>query len=394
MVKSDRRHQSLLPEAAKSLVIFGLVAFVVAIGGGGWLQSDMIEESVLLQRERTPSVSARVSGTTERTVALDIATSNATPATRAGDWAVESDANFGILGEVQDQSVTRVLRSVELLAGSSFEDGALVAVHPWAYGSDPTLGLNLVYDELSLESDVGRLGGWVVDSDSDRWAIVLRDASEERRATLRILSELGDLGLSVLVLDLRNQGTSPQDPSGYAHFGATEWHDVASAVDYVRAQGATSVFLTGTGTGGSAAMAFVERGDDADIAGVILEGPHLDAQASVQAKVGRERVPLLGLPVPDVLGDMAAFLTAQRFDIDWAAVDYLDAASRLDTPILLMHGGRDFDAPIEVSQAYAAAADEGVVQFEVFESAGAGEAWNVERNRYGALIRDFVERNA
>jgi pimeloyl-ACP methyl ester carboxylesterase len=394
MVKARSKHQSLLPVAVKSLAIFGLIAFAVAIGGGGWLQSDMIETSVLLRGETTPSVSARVSASTDRTIALDIATSNATPATRAGDWAVESDENFGILGGIQDQSVTRVLRTVDLLAGSRFEDGALVSVHPWAYGTDPTLGLNLVYDELSLESEVGRLGGWVVEQDPGRWAIVLRDTAEGRQATLRLVAELHELGLSVLVLDLRNQGTSPQDPSGYVQFGATEWRDVEAAVDYVRSLGATSVVLSGSGTGGSAAMGYLAHGNGADISGVILEGPHLDPEESVQAKVGRERVPLLGLPVPDVLGDMATLITSQRFGIDWGAVDYTSFAPGLNTPVLLMHGGRDFEAPLEVSRTFAAGAADGMVQLEIFDAAGSGEAWNVERTRYGSLIRDFLERHA
>ena len=389
-----RGRPSLWAAVARSLILVGVVGGAALLGVGGWVGAGDVHDAFFVPRVEEPPVQARVSALGERTIALESVAPQPRYLTRDGAWAVENEFNVGVLGALQDHSVNSALRGVELLGGSAFDEGALVSIHPWAYGPDPTLGLNLVYDELSLDSELGPLGGWFIDGDRTTWALVLRDSAEERRSTLRVVSELHELGTSVVMLDYRNQGTSPLDPSGAYQYGATEWRDVEVAVEYASAEGAQDIFLFGTGMGGSAAIAFLNNSRLADeVAGVVVEGPHLDARASVAAELATSKLPLLDVPSPVILQNATLSLTEWRYGIDWAAMNHLSATDRLSTPVLVIVGGRDTEAPSEPIATFAEAAPDSV-RIERFEEAGHGEAWNVDRPRYRALISEFVDTYA
>ena len=394
-MKSDRKRSPTLAAAVfRSLIVFGLIGAVAAATAGGWIGSTRVDATYLQPGVDTPPPQARVAASTERTLALESVSRQARYVTRDGLWAVDNQSNFGILAEVQDRSIGGALRRVELLGGSTFEVGSLVAVHPWAYGPDPTIGLNLAYDEVSLDTDLGQLGGWLVEAGTNTWAIILRDAKDERRASLRLVSELNALGVSTLVLDYRNQARAPADPSGRYQFGNTEWRDVEAGVDYLESLGANKVLLFGSGMGGAVVLGFLMRSDAADlVSGAVLEGPHLDARATFAEDLANSKLPVLGVSTPDILQDAALRLTGWRFGIDWSAVDYLSQADRLATPVLILHGDIDVEAPLAVSQGMATAAPR-MVRLEVFAGAGHGEAWNTDRGRYRMLVADFVAEHA
>lgn len=71
---------------------------------------------------------------------------------------------------------------------------------------------------------------------------------------------LADRGLGVLALDFRGHGRS----GGRSTLGADEIHDVAAAVDWLRARGYRHVAALGWSMGGSAVLRYAGLGGDAD----------------------------------------------------------------------------------------------------------------------------------
>ncbi len=374
-----------------SVVAFALIATITI---GGLIGSSRIRDRFLEPWVDVPPPQARISALDEGMVRLDVVSLRTPFVGREGVWAMDNTGNFGLVGEILDRSYEQVVRRVELLDGSSLRVGSVVSVHPWAFGPDPTVGLNLVHDELSLESALGPLGGWLIEGDPHRWAIVLRDGSDERRAALRLVDILARLNLTVVVLDYRNQGASPPDPSGLYRFGAAEWRDVEVGVEYAASQGAEHIVLFGQGMGGSAAVSFLVRSEMADqVDGVALEGPHLNARASIEADIARRDHLALRLPISGFMTRAAMAFTGWRTRLDWDDVNYVAFGDSIRVPMLIMHGGADREAPLEVSREMAIEARD-FVRLEVFESAGHGEAWNVDRDRYQSLIQSFVANTA
>ncbi len=81
--------------------------------------------------------------------------------------------------------------------------------------------------------------------------------------------------------------------------------------------------------------------------------------------------------------------TARRTRLDWDEVEYVALADSIRVPMLIIHGDMDRAASREVSQEMAIEARD-LAQVAVFESAGHGEAWNVDRDRYRTPIQSIV----
>jgi alpha-beta hydrolase superfamily lysophospholipase len=97
-------------------------------------------------------------------------------------------------------------------------------------------------------------------------------------------------GYTAFVFDFRNNGRSQQ--VGYARAGRLPG-DVAGAVKYVRAKGATRVFLVGASMGGTAVLAAAANVKPA-VAGVVsLSGPRSSGGVDAEAAVPRLQVPVL-----------------------------------------------------------------------------------------------------
>lgn len=101
---------------------------------------------------------------------------------------------------------------------------------------------------------------------------------------------LAGRGYTAFVFDFRNNGRSQQ--VGYARAGRLAG-DVAGAVRYVRARGATRVFLVGASMGGTAVLVAAANVKPA-VAGVVsLSGPRSSGGVDAEAAVPRLHVPVL-----------------------------------------------------------------------------------------------------
>jgi alpha-beta hydrolase superfamily lysophospholipase len=106
-------------------------------------------------------------------------------------------------------------------------------------------------------------------------------------------------GYTAFVFDFRNHGRSQQ--VGYARSGRLAG-DVTAAVKYVRARGATKVFLVGASMGGSAVLAAAAN-IRPPVAGVVsASGPRSFGGADAEQAVPRLRVPVLYLVAEEDAG--------------------------------------------------------------------------------------------
>ena len=122
------------------------------------------------------------------------------------------------------------------------------------------------------------------------------------------------------------------------------------------------------------------------VVGVILDSPMLDLDATVD--LGAENRNL-----PSFLTSIAKAISSFRFGIDWDALDYLDRASELSAPVLLFHGDADETVPVSISERFAESRPD-LVTYEFFAGAPHVGAWNVDSERYEAVVGEFVDRVA
>ena len=195
-------------------------------------------------------------------------------------------------------------------------------------------------------------------------------------------------GHSTLTITYRNDAGLPASPSGYYQFGADEWQDLESAAKYALAAGARELVLAGYSMGGAIVLGFLYRSALAErVKAVILDSPALDFEGLLDDQTARQ-IPL-GEPLRGALTGLVKFLAAQRFGIDYRALDYLERVEALSVPVLLFHGSDDTRVPQWLSDRLAAARPD-LVQYEVFVGAIHVGSWNQDRARYELAVRRFL----
>jgi pimeloyl-ACP methyl ester carboxylesterase len=194
--------------------------------------------------------------------------------------------------------------------------------------------------------------------------------------------------MPVLDIAYRNDAGAPLDPSHRYGYGATEWRDLEAAVQYARDHGAEHVVLFGSSMGGSIVASFLEHSPSASaVRGVVLDAPALDFRATVDYGATKRSLPL-GLPIPGVLTSVAEWIAGWRYDVDWAAEDYVPG-DWLHVPALVFHGTEDDTVPLSTTDAFSAA-HPALVQAVRVTGAGHVESWNVDPAAYSARESAFL----
>ena len=213
----------------------------------------------------------------------------------------------------------------------------------------------------------------------------------DRLDTIKIVPALHRLGLPVLMISYRNDAGAPQDPSGMLRYGLTEWQDLAAAVQYALLHGARQLLLVGYSMGGAIVASFLERSPlGARVAGVILDSPMTDLSRAVDHGASRQTLPLVGLPLPQSLTDVAKWIAGWRYGVDWTSLDYLNGAAKLQAPILLFQGTADTKVPPATSDQLASLARD--VTYIRVAGADHLNSWNLDPARYDQAVQAFVGR--
>lgn len=375
--------RGLVIAGAAVLTLLVLLFFL----GGGWYFSGQIYADGLRVKHPVPSYGQEVVAVGDRTITV------ADPADEEpvldGDlvYGLEWDGGYGqISGDGRGDA--EVTREFTVLSGAPPREGTLVSPDRPAFPSDPQAALGRPVATVSFDSELGDLDAWYASGSSQTWAILVHGKGGEPAEMLRMMRTTADAGLPSMAITYRNDEGAPPDPSGVYQFGRTEWRDLDAAVDHATAHGAQEVVLVGASMGGGIIASYLRNVPDAPVVGVVLDSPMLDFGETVSHGAEQEPLPLFG-HVPAPLTWTAKQISAMRYDVDWAATDYLDDPAWLEVPALVFHGADDRTVPLRTSVALRAERPD-LVDLVTVPGAGHVESWNAGPSEYDARLADFL----
>ncbi len=373
-------------------VVLGLLVLLV-LGGGGWYYAGEISAGALEVAPAPSGIEPEVMvesvdggrAVLRRTDPVR----GADPLRRAGTYGLVWEGGAGVLsGPPQVDDDGAVVRSLEVVAGSVPEPGTAADLRTDVW-TDPAAAYGVDHQEVGIGCAGGTCPAWFVPGTSTTWMVFVHGKGGSRTEGLRALGPAVDAGLPSLLITYRNDPEAPADPSGRYGYGATEWRDLEAAVRYAVDNGARRVVLFGASMGAAVVAGFLERSEAADVvSGVVLDAPMLDLAATVEHGAAQRDLPVVG-GVPDVLTGTARWIAGWRYDLDWAAVDYLPA-DWLDVPALVFHGTADDLVPISTTDALAADRPDLVTAVRI-RGAGHVRAWNADPAAYEQHVADLLD---
>lgn len=374
--------------AVAAVAVGGLLLF---FGAGGWFFSGEIRAGALVAATPAPQpYTVAVLHVEDGSVTLARAEDAPRDLTTDGVFGLEWAGGYGQMRDLIEVRRDRVVRAFELLDGEPLVDGDRVAIDGMAFPSDPRTAFDLDFEEVTYTSDLGGTPAWFVDGERSTWVLFVHGYNAPRDEALRLLEPVVERGFPALVIRYRNDPQAPHTADGLRRYGQTEWRDVEAAVRHALEQGAADVVLVGYSMGGAIVANFLYESSQVDhVRATVLDAPALDLGSVIDRGAQDRTLPLVGLPIPPALTQVAKGLAGLRFDLDWGDLDYIDRAEELSTPVLLFHGEDDATVPIASSEQLAAARPD-LVTFVRVPHAGHVLSWNVDPARYEQQVMAFL----
>lgn len=379
-----------------------VVAAVLLLGvlwlAAAWYFSDVLYRDGLQIKPPPvePVTDVKVVAVEEHSITLLPGADSPTEPSAPGAWGVWWEGGYGELGEIRDASGDAVTRAFEVVYGSPPPVGSLVDVDKYLYGDSPSEVLGLDWDEVPITTPLGEQDAWFVPADSaeDTWAILVHGKGSDRDELLRLLKVVHEAGLPALVITYRGDRDQPMDPSGVYGFGATEWPDLDAAVAYARDHGARDLVLAGASTGAAIIGSWLDNAADTEsVAGLVLDSPNADVEATFAYGASQRTVPGIGVPLPRALAWTAFRLAELRFPLDFSDVDFSDTLADAPDPLLVFQGAGDRTVPVEATRDLVAEREAAGLETTYVETA-AGEhvgSYNHDPAAYESALLAFLE---
>jgi hypothetical protein len=296
-----------------------------------------------------------------------------------------------VAGPVERRNGDRQTRAILDVQGQMPDPGDEYGLARDVWLSPEQAGLDTQY--IALETLEGeQFPTWLIPGrGSKRWAILIHGIGASRAEMLRMGRPLHQAGYNLLVITYQGDVGAPPYEDGMVTYGRAEWPVVEAATQYAIDEGAERIVLGGASHGGAVALGFLGRGTLAStIDAVILDSPASSLDEIIDE--GAELVTLPGgLPVPESLEDVAKWLVAFRFGVDYEAIDYIDWPELIKVPLLTFQGDSDQTVPVAVSDRFMGpdgSGDGG--EYVVVEGADHVLSWNLEPEGYEESVRAFV----
>lgn len=375
--------------AAAAGMVGAAVAGLSAAGTVG--AATYFARRVLTPDPRRPD-DTRVVAVDGESVTLD-ATVNTVAPGRYGLW-LDGGEGHARLGEVleADESTGRVRRELHGVDRGQLAVG-LARWNQYYFGMAPAASLGLPTHDVVVASDIGDLPAWHVPTGSRRWAVLVHGRGARREECLRAVPVLHELGYDCLIPMYRNDIGAPASPDGRYNLGLSEWRDVEAAIVHALANGAEEVALVGWSMGGAIVLQVLGRSWLAErVTHVVLDAPVID-----WADVLRHQASLNNVPGPvgalsrSLIGNRSARrLVGVHEPLDVARTDWVSRAAELAHPMLIIHSEDDEFVPAGPSAALARRRPD-LVRYEPWRVARHTKEWNVDPQRWDAVVRDFLD---
>lgn len=235
--------------------------------------------------------------------------------------------------------------------------------------------LSIPYSEWFLDRPSGvRLCVWDVPGTApNQPAIVLLHGWSRSKLTwLLHLESWRRRGSRIIIPDLRGHGDST--PDGVS-LGDRDAEDITALLATLNED---RVVLVGRSLGSVVAIKAAVTASN--ICGIVAVAPYIHLRSTIHARVMQHGLPTLG--VVDVAMVMLGLLGVRSRST-------LEAATKLDAPLLIIHGTHDPISPLADAHSIANAAKNGRV-LEV-EGAGHGNHWDLERERLDREVESFIQ---
>ena len=192
-----------------------------------------------------------------------------------------------------------------------------------------------------------------------------------------------EAGLNTLVVDQRAHGKSGGQT---ICFGVKERYDCLAWAEYAAGRWpGVPISLAGISMGAATVLMASDLPLPEEVKGVIADCGYSSPRAIIK-KVCWDLPRYMRLMYPFL--SLSAELFG-RFDPDSGSA--LGAVANTTLPILLIHGEADGFVPCDMSRELAAGCAS-PVQLEIFPGAGHGGSYLADPQRYGRIVRDFLER--
>lgn len=367
-------------------ILIALVATTAAaVVAYGVHLSNLVRNGSLSSQHKTPPYDIIASIDTDERIILRAMNED------TGAMDLHHDGVFGIVSADGYGQVRSILERGEGYAIREYKPltttiGATadVRLDIYAYPDNPMTAHDIPYTKITYESELGRCPAWFVPGSSKTWAVFAHGRGAHPNEALRILPALTDAGLPILAINYRNDHGAPASDDKQHWLGLTEWRDLEAAMKYAIDSGAEDFILYGYSMGGGMCLNLLyESGLAPKVRGVIMNSPLLDFGGTLDF-VGYIR----NYPRPIVR--LGKWVAGMRFGIDWQRMNYLNRASELRAPILILHGERDTLVPAPISQSLARLRPD-IVRYVGFPKAAHARSWNLDPRKYEAEVRRFVQ---
>ncbi|WP_433477337.1 alpha/beta hydrolase family protein [Spirillospora sp. CA-142024] len=357
--------------AVAIIVLLGAV-----VGGVGWYFAG-----VAIEVDHSAEYPFTIEDTGNGTVTLP-----RDPATeRSGTWALVWKGGRAMLGPVVGGDDSHVVRKVTSVKEGALEKGAPVDIDHWLYDGDPKTALGLPFQDVLYPSEVGPMPAWLIPGTSYKgtWVIGVHGRNADKAETFRVMRAVHAQGLPMMSIAYRNDVGAPPSRDRKNHLGATEWHDVVSAMGYARAHGATDVVLYGWSMGGAMVMTTLRK-DPSFVRGVVLDSPVMDWSDTFD-KQGDAR------HLPGFITDLAKRIVEWRIGIDLSDFDQRRYAPDLRTPVLMFTTKDDEMVANRPAFAFARTAPPGMVT-HIATPGDHTQSWNVDPAAYERSLDAFLKK--
>ena len=381
--------------APKSLAAVG----TAAAGAGALSAAAAVSAAAYFARKvLTPDLlksdDTQILGIEDDSVSLGLTPETVQPG-RYGLWfdGGQGHARVGAVLEV-DQESSRVRRVLEGVDAGQLRIGP-ARWNQYYFAGNPQDTLGLPSRDVEVDSELGVLAAWEVPAshaDTGRWAILVHGRGAPREECLRAVPVLHDLGFTVLIPTYRNDIGAPPSSDGRYSLGLSEWRDLEAAMLYAVDASAQGIVLFGWSMGGAIVLQTLDRSWLSDrVSAVVLDAPVID-----WADVLRHHGALNKIPGP--IGILSRLLIGHRWarrlvgvhePIDVALTNWENRAGELKHRTLLIHSLDDEFVPAGPSVSLAAKRPD-LVRFEPWQQARHTKEWNVDPQRWDAVVRDFL----